>query len=542
MVDPPRRARGRRAGRQRAGGVFERGRRHAERRRDPARAPISQRRSFRRSARCGFASVSRWATSSSKASGSTETASTSPPAWRAWPRAAASASRARPTIRWRESSRSATTSWASRPSRTSPDRCACIGSASTPTARSPGGGHRGASTDGWTLLRRSLRPPGAARRRRVGGLALAQGSGTARAGVTRQAVGRRAAVHESQPGPGAGVLQRRGDRGPDHRALESLGSLRHCAQFRLHLQGQGGEGGRVARDLGVRYVLEGGIQRAGSRVRITAQLVDATTGYHVWAERYDREVRDIFALQDEVTREIVRALAVRLTEGEQRRMGRAPTADLEAYDLVFRGQDERKRTTREANMEARRLFVKALDLDPDYARAYAGLSWAHLQSWQFLWSTDPESLERARGLAERAIALDDTLAEGSLPPRPDLSVEEGPRPGDRRGGAGRRHRPQRRRRVRDPRRGARVGGPRRGQHPVHPAGHAPEPTLSLLLSVDPRARLLRRPAQPGRRGRLSTRSCSRTPISSRPMPTLPRCTSRWAARRKRWRRGGRRGS
>jgi adenylate cyclase len=164
--------------------------------------------------------------------------------------------------------------------------------------------------------------------------------------------------------------------------------------------------------LRVRYVLEGGVQRAGSRVRITAQLVDATTGYHTWAERYDREVRDIFALQDEVTQQIVRALAVRLTEGEQGRMGRAPTADLEAYDLVLRGQDERKRTTREANIESRRLFVKALDLDPDYAQAYAGLSWAHLNSWQFMWSTDPESLERARELAERAIALDGTLAEG----------------------------------------------------------------------------------------------------------------------------------
>jgi adenylate cyclase len=131
--------------------------------------------------------------------------------------------------------------------------------------------------------------------------------------------------------------------------------------------------GEVARDLGVRYVLEGGVQRAGSRVRITAQLVDATTGYHIWAERYDREVRDIFALQDEVTRKIVHALAVRLTEGEQRRMGRARTEDLEAYDLVLRGHDERKRTTREANVEARRLFVKARDLDPEYARALPGV-------------------------------------------------------------------------------------------------------------------------------------------------------------------------
>ncbi|HEV8440477.1 MAG TPA: adenylate/guanylate cyclase domain-containing protein [Methylomirabilota bacterium] len=168
----------------------------------------------------------------------------------------------------------------------------------------------------------------------------------------------------------------------------------------------------VGRDLGVRYVLEGSVQRAGSRVRITAQLVDATTGYHIWAERYDREVRDIFTLQDDVTQQIVRALAVKLTAGEQGRMARVPTGHPEAYDLVLRGQDERRRTTREGNAEARRLFVKALDLDPGYAQAYMGLSWAHLQSWQFLWSADPESLERARELAERAIALDDTLAEG----------------------------------------------------------------------------------------------------------------------------------
>jgi adenylate cyclase len=167
----------------------------------------------------------------------------------------------------------------------------------------------------------------------------------------------------------------------------------------------------VGRDLGVRYVLEGGVQRSGSRVRITAQLVDAGTGYHVWAERYDREVRDIFAVQDEVTQRIVRALAVKLSAVEQGRLARPP-ADPEAYDLVLRGEEERRRTTREANAEARRLFVKALDLDPEFARAYVGLSWAHLQSWQFLWSADPETLERARELAERAISLDDTMASG----------------------------------------------------------------------------------------------------------------------------------
>ena len=167
----------------------------------------------------------------------------------------------------------------------------------------------------------------------------------------------------------------------------------------------------VGRELGVRYVVEGGVQRAGDRVRITVQLVDAATGYHVWAERYDRDFRDIFALQDEVTTRIVRSLAVRLSEAERARMTRPPPGDLAAYDLVLRGQEARHRATREENAEARRLFVKALDLDPDYAAASVGLGWTLLQSWQMLWSPDPGTLQRARELGERAVALDDTLAQ-----------------------------------------------------------------------------------------------------------------------------------
>jgi adenylate cyclase len=167
----------------------------------------------------------------------------------------------------------------------------------------------------------------------------------------------------------------------------------------------------VGRDLGVRYVLEGGVQRAGSRVRITAQLVDAASGYHMWAERYDREVSDIFAVQDEVTQQIVRALSVKVTEAERVRFGRTPTGVLEAYDLVLRGHDERKHTTRESNAEAHRLFTLALELDPRYAVAYAGLGWTVLQSWQLLWTTDRQTLEQARGLAERAIGLDNTLGD-----------------------------------------------------------------------------------------------------------------------------------
>jgi adenylate cyclase len=169
--------------------------------------------------------------------------------------------------------------------------------------------------------------------------------------------------------------------------------------------------GEVGRELGVRYVLEGGVQRSGHRVRITAQLVDAATGYHVWAERYDREVRDIFSVQDDVTRHIVTALAVRLTEGERGGLGPTPTGNPEAYDFVLQARHVLRRTTRDSNAEARQLFVKALDLDPDFAGAATGLGWAHLQSWQLLWTTDPASLERARALARRAVALDETRAD-----------------------------------------------------------------------------------------------------------------------------------
>jgi adenylate cyclase len=169
--------------------------------------------------------------------------------------------------------------------------------------------------------------------------------------------------------------------------------------------------GDVGRDLGVRYVLEGSVQRAGDRVRITAQLVDASTGYHLWADRYDREFRDIFAVQDDVTQRIVGALAVRLTEGERGRLSRVPTANPEAYDLALRGRDILRRTTREANAEARRLFVKAQELDPMFAGAYLGLGWAYLQTWQLLWDTDPQTLERAKELAERTVKLNDTMPD-----------------------------------------------------------------------------------------------------------------------------------
>jgi adenylate cyclase len=169
---------------------------------------------------------------------------------------------------------------------------------------------------------------------------------------------------------------------------------------------------QVSRELGVRYVLEGSVRKAGNRVRISAQLVDATSGYHLWAERYDRDLQDMFAVQDEITTQIVTALAVKLMEGEQQRVGRAPTRNLEAYDSYLRGRECQAVTTEEGNAQARQLFDKALRLDPQFAVAAAYLGWTYFTEWVLGWSQEAETLEQASALARRAIAHDATVPDG----------------------------------------------------------------------------------------------------------------------------------
>jgi adenylate cyclase len=164
----------------------------------------------------------------------------------------------------------------------------------------------------------------------------------------------------------------------------------------------------VSRALGVRYVLEGSVRKAGTRVRIAAQLIDGATGGHLWAERYDRDLTDIFAVQDEVTREIVSALAVKLTKGEQRRLARKGTDNLEAYDYYLRGRQLQWQRSKEANQEARPLLERAIKLDPQFARAYSVLAGVHVLDYVNHWRNPPEdSLHRAHELAQRAVELDD---------------------------------------------------------------------------------------------------------------------------------------
>jgi len=167
----------------------------------------------------------------------------------------------------------------------------------------------------------------------------------------------------------------------------------------------------VGKELGVQYVLEGSVRRSNKQVRITAQLIDAATESHLWAQRYDRPLKDIFALQDEIVQKIVTTLKLQLTLREQGILVRKRTENLEAYDYFLRGLESLHRTSQETNTQARQLFEKAIELDPQYAEAYAGLSRALSSEWVFQWSQDPQTLERAFVLAQRAVALDDSLPE-----------------------------------------------------------------------------------------------------------------------------------
>jgi adenylate cyclase len=166
---------------------------------------------------------------------------------------------------------------------------------------------------------------------------------------------------------------------------------------------------QVGEDLGVKYVLEGSVRKAGGRVRITAQLIDAFTGHHLWAERYDRNLEDIFALQDEITMRILTALRVALTEGEQARVYDKGTKNLDSFLKVLRGSHHFLRFNEDDNVVARERFEEAVALDSENPVAYTLLGWTHLMDVWYRSSESPvKSLELASELARKAVALDDT--------------------------------------------------------------------------------------------------------------------------------------
>ena len=171
----------------------------------------------------------------------------------------------------------------------------------------------------------------------------------------------------------------------------------------------------IARSLGVQSVLEGSVRRAGKNVRISAQLIDAATGAHLWAERYDRTLEDIFAVQDEITETIVGALGVTLQEARVRRAMRRDPGSLDAYDKTLQAWAHFQRYNKEDNSEARRLAGEAVELDPDYARAHAIVSWAYLMDFSSRWVDDPDqALEQAHKSARTAVSLDDHNAYAHL--------------------------------------------------------------------------------------------------------------------------------
>lgn len=168
----------------------------------------------------------------------------------------------------------------------------------------------------------------------------------------------------------------------------------------------------IGKELGVGYILDGSIRKAGNQLRITAELVDTSNGKQVWAERYDRQVADVFALQDDVRKKIVQAMAVTLTIAEKGQQNRPATNNIAAYELFLQGQRYYAQRTKETNKLAREAYRRAIELDPSYARAYGGMALTHIVDFRSGWTDAPnETSDRALALAQQAVTLGDDIPQ-----------------------------------------------------------------------------------------------------------------------------------
>ena len=166
---------------------------------------------------------------------------------------------------------------------------------------------------------------------------------------------------------------------------------------------------QVAEELGIQYVLEGSVQRSGDQVRVTAKLVDALEGHHLWSERYDQKFNDVFTIQDEIALNVVSALQILLKEGEKGRVVRRETTSIDAWELFLQADVEARRYTKDSLAKARELLQQALALDPNYVRAWGMLGFTHIIDWRFGYSDSREhSMQAAEAADRQALSLDDT--------------------------------------------------------------------------------------------------------------------------------------
>jgi TolB-like protein/cytochrome c-type biogenesis protein CcmH/NrfG len=194
-------------------------------------------------------------------------------------------------------------------------------------------------------------------------------------------------------------------------ALTKVQALRVASRTSAFaFKGKSEDIGEIGRKLKVATVLEGSVRKAGNKLRVTAQLVNVADGYHLWSERYDRQLEDVFAIQDEIAENIVRALRVVLSDAEQRAIEQAPAADIEAYDYYLRGRQFFHQFRRTSIQFARRMFERAMEADPRYARAYAGAADCCSLLYMY-WDASKANLEGADSYSRKALELAPELSE-----------------------------------------------------------------------------------------------------------------------------------
>ena len=182
------------------------------------------------------------------------------------------------------------------------------------------------------------------------------------------------------------------------------------AQRRLRLQGKSARPNEIGRELNVAYLVDGSVRKTGDRARVSVELLETARATVLWTERYDREIKNLFTIQEEIARQIAGALSVRLTTLQLARSASKPPSNLEAYDLVLRGRDLLRRDSRVAQSEARRLFARSIELDQGYAPAYAGLGGADVQAVEAGWRSDPDAaLSQAEANGRKALSYDENV-------------------------------------------------------------------------------------------------------------------------------------